>query len=199
MRQVSAANSPSEKPRTSNTMGELNALTGDLGPEGGIGIQMNQFTNLDVAMGFMPEDSSGAQGASSKNKNHSRVDIVTKAEDSMFSLENPNELKRLADANTKAPPKQLKSLARPRLPVSPFKTHEEKTRITNCGVASGMGLAVILTEEMRAAKIQNWGPRVRSSDGRFRTGGSSDLVTGGFSPNKESIEKRRRTARTALP
>ena len=100
---------------------------------------MNQFTNMDVALGFKPD---GNAAECEPNRTLSRTasaammnaaGIKVDSTESMFSLENPNELKRLADANTKAAPRQLKSLARPILPVSPFKTYEERTKVTQQG------------------------------------------------------------------
>ena len=208
----SAAMQPSpenEKPSTSNTIGELNALTSNMPTVGGVGIQMNQFTNMDVALGFKPD---GNAAECEPNRTLSRTasaammnaaGIKVDSTESMFSLENPNELKRLADANTKAAPRQLKSLARPILPVSPFKTYEERTKVTQQGVAAGMGLSIVLTGEMRNAKIRSWGARVKTSEGRYRTGRTSEFASGAseglLSPNKESIEKRRRTGTMALP
>ena len=51
----------------------------------------------------------------------------------------------------------------------------------------------------REAKLARWGPRSQSREGRFRTGGSSNFKAPGFSPDKESIETRRRTSSRALP
>ena len=57
-------------------------------------------------------------------------------------MENPKEIQRLLDQNLKAPPKQLKSNANS-LPVSPFKTYEDKMKIINAGVSAGAGIGTV--------------------------------------------------------
>jgi len=202
--------SRSAKPSTSQSMGDLNYMTSSLDPIGGVGIQVNQFANMDVELGFKPHpadkpDSRGAPNDSlpgSPNlSRHPSTNFFARAESaSIFSIDNPNEIKRLVDANIRAPPRQLKSLAKPWEPNNPYKSLDEMTCIINYGVAAGSGLNLAMTDEMRKAKLTKWGQRVKTREGRFRTGGTSDVLNHGFSPdNREHINEKKKKISKMLP
>ena len=191
------------KPLTSQSLGDLNSLTSMLDPPGGVGISVNQFANMDIELGFKPDPSIGGEKSpvnmtsspqliSDLSRNLSRYGgssnqlLDAKLDSNLF------EGKKLVDASIRAPPKQLKSLAKSH-PENPFKSFEEMTRVTNGGVAAGAGLSLALSDEARKARLIKWGQRAKSREGRYRVGGSSDTTGQAFSPDKkEALEERRR-------
>ena len=210
---------------TSQSLGDLNAMTTDLDPKGGVAIKTNEFSNMDVEMGFRPAPEKGSiedigikpitamappsqpsaqlpslrEGASQTgqfNKSGSMASLGKSG--SLFSLENPKEIQRLLDSNISAPPKQLKT-SLSKMPESPFKTYEAKMKVINSGIASSAGFGLWLSEQERAARLQaKWGPRSKSREGRFRVGQSSN-VEGGFSPTKDEIDDRKKRFGRLLP
>lgn len=220
--QESLSLSRSPKPSTSQSIGDLNYMTSYLDPVGGVGIQVNQFSDMDVEMGFRPNPtdvppsdarqvpSDSLPGSPSLSRHTSTKDMSRmgsnmknefgKEDNSMLSFENPNEIKRLADAATRAPPRQLKSLTKAWVPGNPYKSLDEMTCIINYGVAAGMGMNVLMTDEMRKAKLIRWGQRGKTREGRFRTGGTSNTQQPGFSPdNEEHKERKRKKISKMLP
>lgn len=199
--------------QTSQSLGDLNAMTTDLDPKGGVSIKTNEFTNMDVEMGFrpMPERGShediginpdpgaGARAAQlpSLAKSGSMESLAKSG--SLFSLENPKEIQRLLDSNICAPPKQLKT-SLSKMPESPFKTYEARMKVIQSGVSSSAGLGLWLSEQERAARLAKWGPRSKSREGRFRVGHSSNGTSdSGFSPTKEEVNTRKKKFGQLLP
>ena len=227
--------------QTSQTLGDLNAMTSMNDPPGGIEIKINQFSNMDVELGFRPEPKPGSHedigikpltpldvkspllstqtdtvipGGATQSpqlsptlqavKSQGNMSIGTgplkdtgSLDKSMYSLEDSKEISRLINNNVKAPPHQLKSLAKP-LPESPFKSYEEKTRVIQSGVAASAGLSLWLSKTEREARLQRWGPRAKSREGRFRVGKSSD-PSASFSPTKDQVAQRKKKSRALLP
>ncbi len=207
-----------ERLMTSQSLGDLNAMISMDGPKGGIALQTNHFSNMDVELGFRqaPEPGSledmGIKSNTPKNlepaatMNPMRSDSITLGagmdllqsqsqsqsglEKSLYSMENPREIQRLLDQNLKAPPKQLKSTAQS-LPESPFKSYEDKMKIINAGVSAGAGMGLWMSESERQARLARWGPRAKSRNGRYRVGQSSAPEGHSFSPTKEDISKRK--------
>ena len=101
---------------------------------------------------------------------------------SMYSLDNSKEITRLINSNIKAPPHQLKSLAKP-LPESPFKSYEEKTRVIQSGVAASAGLSLWLSKTEREARLQT----APKEDESCAVGGSAS-----YQPRHVGLARRRK-------
>jgi hypothetical protein len=223
--------------QTSQSLGELNALTSMLGPPGGVGLQLNQFTDLDSEMGFKPGtpyntsqgqmqsspemEAAGAGGGGFLSRQNSMLTspssptaaaaaAAMKAKAKAKDGRGPSEavtaeqlmLSKKMDAILSAPPKQLKTRAgvdtSTALPIMPYKSFEERMMVTNCGVAAGAGLSM-MSAENRAERIRTWGPRSKSRQGRYKTGGTSHFDQRGFSPDRADLVLEKRSKMSMIP